>query len=157
MIRAQTARIHAKGLILETTISPLLPNALIGDQLRLKQILLNLIDNAVKFTEHGSITVSAHQFEFHGAFVFLLLSVADTGIGIKPESMERIFAPFSQADASTTRKYGGTGLGLSICRQLSELMGGRIWAESRAGVGSTFHVVIPFMVGADPVNGNVPS
>jgi|GEM_PF-1433806 len=156
VIRSQTARIHAKGLTLETAISPLLPDALIGDQLRLKQILLNLIDNAVKFTEHGSVTVSGHQFERHGAVVFLLLSVTDTGIGIKPESMEKIFAPFSQADTSTTRKYGGIGLGLSICRQLSELMGGRIWAESREGGGSTFHVVIPFVMTAGPADGTLP-
>lgn len=153
VIRTQTARIHIKGLAMETAIAPLLPDALAGDQLRLKQILLNLIGNAVKFTEHGSITVSAHQFERHGSIVFLWLSVADTGIGIKPEAMERIFAPFSQADTSTTRQYGGTGLGLSICRQLTELMGGRIWAESSEGQGSTFHVVIPFIV----ADGDLPS
>ncbi|GFE59784.1 ATP-binding protein [Geobacter sp. AOG2] len=155
-MRAQAAHIHAKKLTMQTAISPQLPDALVGDQLRLKQILINLINNAVKFTEHGSVTVSAHQFERHGAIVFLWLSVADTGIGIKPEAMERIFAPFSQADTSTTRKYGGTGLGLSICRQLSELMGGRIWAESKEGMGSTFHVVIPFMVADAPTNGHVP-
>jgi len=157
VIRTQIAHIQAKGLSIETTISPLLPDVLMGDQLRLKQILLNLIGNAAKFTEHGSITVSAHQFERHGAIVFLRLSVADTGIGIKPEAMERIFAPFSQADTSTTRKYGGTGLGLSICRQLSELMGGRIWAESREGEGSTFHVVIPFVVADATAESDVPS
>ena len=157
VVRAQAPRIQAKGLALETAVSEQLPDTLVGDQLRLKQILLNLIGNAVKFTEHGSITVSAHQFERHGSVVFLWLSVADTGIGIKPEAMEKIFAPFSQADTSTTRKYGGTGLGLSICRQLSELMGGRIWAESREGEGSTFHVVIPFVVADSPAAGKAPS
>jgi PAS domain S-box-containing protein len=157
VIRHHTAPIHTKGLTIETTISPSLPDALVGDQLRLKQILLNLIGNAVKFTEHGSVNVSAHLFERHGAIVYLWLSVADTGIGIKPEAMERIFAPFSQADTSTTREYGGSGLGLSICRQLLELMGGRIWAESREGAGSTFHVIIPFVAVNSPADDNVPS
>ena len=156
-VRAQTARTHAKGLTIETAISPQLPDALVGDQLRLKQILLNLIGNAVKFTEQGFVTVSAHLFERHGNIVLIGLSVADTGIGIKSEAMEKIFAPFSQADTSTTRKYGGTGLGLSICRRLLELMGGRIWAESREGEGSTFHVVIPLVAADAPADGDIPS
>jgi PAS domain S-box-containing protein len=157
VIRLQTARIHVKGLTMETAIAPVLPDALVGDQLRLKQILLNLIGNAVKFTEHGSVNVSAFLYERHGAIIHLWLSVEDTGIGIKPEAMERIFAPFSQADTSTTREYGGSGLGLSICRQLLELMGGRIWAESREGAGSTFHVIIPFVAVNSPADDNVPS
>lgn len=138
---------HAKGLDLQTDIPALVPDVLLGDQLRLKQVMANLVSNAVKFTQHGGITVSVVLLENSGNTVLLRLSVSDTGIGIKSVDIEKIFAPFTQADSSTSRKYGGTGLGLSISRELVELMGGRIWVQSAEGVGSTFHVDIPFATG----------
>jgi PAS domain S-box-containing protein len=145
-VRAHISIIHAKGLALETDIPAQVPDALTGDQLRLKQILANLIGNAVKFTEKGKISVSAALLEAHGNTALVRISVSDTGIGIDEAAIDTIFAPFSQADSSTTRRYGGTGLGLSISRRFVHLMGGRIWAESAVGGGSLFQVAIPFMV-----------
>src|SRR5204863_5501022 len=109
-----------------------------GDPLRLGQILTNLVNNAVKFTERGEIRLKIEQLEHTGDKVQLKFSVRDTGIGMTPEQAGRLFQAFSQADMSTTRKHGGTGLGLTISRRLVELMGGEIWLESEAGVGSTF-------------------
>jgi signal transduction histidine kinase/CheY-like chemotaxis protein/HPt (histidine-containing phosphotransfer) domain-containing protein len=119
-----------------------LPDAIVGDETRIRQILLNLAGNAVKFTHEGGVTIDA---EFKNDT--LTLKVTDTGIGISEENQKKLFQPFSQADSSTTRKYGGTGLGLVICRKLSELMGGSITLESREGTGSTFTVVLPVKVG----------
>ncbi len=144
VISTQTASLHAKELLLKCDIADGVPDDLKGDQLRLKQILHNIVGNAVKFSEIGTITVSASLEEAGVDPLLLKLSVTDTGTGIKPEAMSRIFAPFSQEDTSTTRKYGGTGLGLSISAKLVELMGGKIWAESTKGCGSTFHIIIPF-------------
>jgi len=120
-----------------------LPDALIGDAGRLRQILTNLIANAIKFTEHGEIVVSvkAAPQESDIETACLHFSVQDTGIGVPEGKIETIFAPFEQADRSTTRKFGGTGLGLSICARLVKLMGGKIWAESQPGQGSTFHFI----------------
>ena len=115
-----------------------LPTILVGDPLRLGQVLINLCNNSVKFTKAGSITVSIRVESQEDDTVCLLFSVKDTGIGMTSEQIERLFQPFSQADNSTTRKYGGTGLGLSICRRIVELMGGKIWVESRWGEGSSF-------------------
>ena len=109
-----------------------------GDPLRLGQILINLVNNAVKFTERGEIRLSAELLEQTGDRVKLRFSVRDTGIGMTPEQAARLFQAFTQADTSTTRKYGGTGLGLTICKRLVELMGGQIWLESEPGAGSTF-------------------
>jgi signal transduction histidine kinase/CheY-like chemotaxis protein len=118
------------------------PPTLVGDAARLRQILVNLVGNAAKFTLAGEIglTVSARALE--GACHEVHFAVRDTGIGIPPDRFDRLFQSFSQADASTTRRYGGTGLGLAICKRLCELMGGRIWAESAVGQGSTFHFTI---------------
>ena len=113
---------------------------------RLRQILFNLVGNAVKFTEAGSIAIAARAVAQDNATVTLALSVSDTGIGMSAEQQERLFKPFSQADTSTTRRYGGTGLGLSIVRRLAELMGGTVTVESTPGEGSTFTVTV--MVGA---------
>jgi len=146
LVKTQISLVHAKGLTLRTEIPADVPDNLTGDQFRLKQILLNLVGNAIKFTDKGGITVTIRAEEWQNNTALLRFSVADTGIGIKPEIIEKIFAPFSQADASTTRNFGGTGLGLSICTRLVELMGGSIDVESREGTGSTFHVVIPFAV-----------
>ncbi len=119
------------------------PTAIVGDVTRLRQIMLNLLSNAVKFTEHGEVVMSVSSRPLPAGKVELTFSVRDTGIGLTPDVIARLFQSFSQADSSTTRKYGGTGLGLAISRKLSELMGGRMWAESDgAGRGSTFYFTI---------------
>jgi len=127
-----------KQLALNIQVDENVPHFLLGDPLRLGQILLNLGSNATKFTEQGSITLAIGLLEQTVDTTLLKFSVTDTGIGMTPEQCSRMFQSFSQADASTTRKYGGTGLGLAISKTLVELMGGRIWVESEAGVGSTF-------------------
>lgn len=128
----------AKGLELLVRVPAELPQALVGDPHRLSQILLNLFGNSVKFTEAGEIELKVALLEETGDKVKLGFSVRDTGIGINGGQIAKLFQPFSQADSSTTRKYGGTGLGLSITRRLVELMGGQIWVESVQGVGTTF-------------------
>jgi len=125
-----------------------LPPDLIGDPLRLGQILINLVNNAVKFTEHGQIVVSVALEERTSDRVKLQFSVCDSGIGMTPEQSARMFQAFAQADTSTTRKYGGTGLGLSISKRLVEMMEGTIWVESASGSGSTFHFTAWFGIGA---------
>ena len=128
----------AKGLAIHSQVSPEVPSNLLGDPRRLGQVLLNLAGNAVKFTEHGEITLEA-ALESQGASAATVrFTITDTGIGIREETVGALFSPFTQADASTTRKYGGTGLGLAICKQMVELMGGRIGVTSREGQGSTF-------------------
>ena len=119
-------------------ISPDVPQDLMGDAMRLRQILINLIGNAIKFTASGEIIVNVDLQQRDEKGYHLLFSVADTGIGIAPEGLEKLFRAFQQVDTSTTRKYGGTGLGLAISKKLTELMGGRMWAESEPGRGSTF-------------------
>jgi len=118
------------------------PYAIVGDTIRLRQILLNLIGNAIKFTKHGSVIISLTTESFSEDNVVLKFSVKDTGIGISEEILSKLFKPFQQADTSVTRKYGGTGLGLSICFRLVEMMGGKIWAESIPEKGSTFFFTI---------------
>jgi PAS domain S-box-containing protein len=127
-----------KGLELLFDTHPDVPKALLGDPLRLGQILLNLAGNAVKFTEKGEIVVRTEQLRITEDEVEIRVSVQDTGIGMTKEQCDRLFQSFSQADTSTTRKYGGTGLGLAISKKLTELMGGRIWVESTPGMGSAF-------------------
>ena len=128
-----------KGLKLETDLpDELLQLPLRGDSLRLGQILLNLVGNAMKFTEHGRITVRARLLANTPQDVVVRFDIADTGIGIEPEALSRLFASFEQADNSMTRKYGGTGLGLAISKRLVEMMGGEIGADSSPGAGSTF-------------------
>jgi CheY-like chemotaxis protein len=139
---SQRSAIDSGIVDFKVQFSPELPELIYADNLRLKQILLNLVGNAVKFTEKGSITVSAAIMDIEGER-FVSFSVADTGIGMSEKTIARLFNPFEQADSSTTRKYGGSGLGLSICKRLVELMNGRIWAESSLGEGSIFHLQIP--------------
>ena len=115
---------------------------LLGDPLRLQQVLLNLVGNAIKFTEKGSVTLSIRIREATAEDLLIDFSVRDTGIGIPPEALQRIFNPFEQADGSTTRKFGGTGLGLPICRRLVQLMGGNIQVSSTPKLGSTFSFAI---------------
>ena len=131
-----------KGLELMFDLPAELPTALTGDPLRLGQILVNLGNNAVKFTEKGEVVISASVQEQTDSDVQLHFTVRDSGIGMTEEQQSRLFESFSQADSSTTRKYGGTGLGLAICKKLTELMGGRIWVESVFGAGSTFHFTV---------------
>ncbi|MFT5377867.1 MAG: PAS domain S-box-containing protein [Candidatus Latescibacterota bacterium] len=143
-------RAHGQGVELVCQVEVGVPDRLVGDPLRLRQILVNLLSNAVKFTEEGEIElrVALHEQEDEG--VFLHFSVRDTGIGIPKEKQQRVFESFTQADASTTRRFGGTGLGLAICYQLVQLMGGRMWLESESGRGSTFHFTARFALASGP-------
>ncbi|CAO3354639.1 response regulator [Azospirillum palustre] len=129
---------RAKGLSLVTYIDPDLPAEVVGDPVRIRQVLFNIAGNAVKFTQSGSVTVRVELAQFDGDRVIIRVAVTDTGIGISRENQIRLFRPFTQAEASTTRRFGGTGLGLSICRRLAELMGGDIGVNSEVNVGSTF-------------------
>ena len=138
-----------KGLELLFKTDPSIPTALVGDPLRLGQILINLSNNAVKFTDTGEIVVSAELVKKDKAQVRLKFSVQDTGIGMTAEQAAKLFQPFMQADTSTTRKYGGTGLGLSISKRLAEMMGGEIWVESQPGQGSTFSFTANFDLGKE--------
>ncbi|MCI5223183.1 MAG: response regulator, partial [Candidatus Electrothrix sp. AR4] len=137
-----------QGLKLNIDIADNVPDNLQGDPLRLGQILVNLVNNAIKFTEQGSVTVCVKLLEWKDDQAVLHFSVTDTGIGMTPEHQERLFQVFSQADSSITRKYGGTGLGLSICKRLVEMMDGGIWAESIHGQGSIFHFTLPQQIGS---------
>ncbi|MBI4600402.1 MAG: response regulator [Planctomycetes bacterium] len=140
-------RAEAKGLELLCDLPADVPDALIGDQGRLRQILMNLVGNAIKFTERGEVCVAVRTEERGEGGALLGFSVSDTGIGIEPEARGRLFKPFEQGDGSSTRKYGGTGLGLAISDQLVAMMGGRIWAESEPGKGSTFRFTARFGLG----------
>lgn len=144
--------IEKKQLNLTVNIAPQLPSNIIADKTRIKQILSNLLSNAIKFTESGGITINvakkdtdSNSNEFN-----LIIEVVDTGIGIPPDKLDLIFEPFSQADSSTTRKYGGTGLGLAICHKLIEILGGEIEVESKEGVGSRFMFSAPVTAAIHP-------
>jgi PAS domain S-box-containing protein len=145
------AKARAKGVELAVSLPPGTPTGLRGDPSRLRQILLNLIGNAIKFTDRGGVVVSAARCGEENGKVVLRMSVADSGMGIPEQVRARLFRSFVQADASTTRKFGGTGLGLAISRDLTELMGGRIGVESEVGKGSTFWIEIPFELVPDAV------
>jgi len=134
-----SARAHSKGLELAYHVPPETHDALVGDVYRLRQVIVNLVGNAIKFTERGEIVVGVDDVGRTDQNIELHFSVRDTGVGIPAEKLDAIFRPFEQAEASTTRRFGGTGLGLTISVQLVELMGGRMWAESQEGKGSTFH------------------
>ena len=140
-----------KGLELLFSAAPDVPTSLIGDPLRLGQVLINLSNNAAKFTESGEIVVGIEKVAESGKDIELHFWVKDTGIGMTPEQRNKLFQSFSQADSSTTRKYGGTGLGLAISKTLVEMMGGRIWVESEAGKGSTFHFTAHLGLQARPM------
>ncbi len=136
-------RAEEKGLEFRCRVAPGTPEHFVGDPLRLGQVLLNLASNAVKFTDHGQVIVSLRQARRDGDVCWLECVVADTGIGISAAEQARLFQPFSQADASTTRRYGGTGLGLSISQRIVEMMGGEIDCDSQPGAGTTFCVRVP--------------
>jgi signal transduction histidine kinase/CheY-like chemotaxis protein/HPt (histidine-containing phosphotransfer) domain-containing protein len=142
-------RANAKGLALRQAIATDVPSFLAGDARRLEQVIINLLGNALKFTDQGSLEVRVETDPEDGRPGCLRFAVADTGIGIPQDKLDMIFESFTQADSSTTRKYGGTGLGLAISKQLIEFMGGRIWVESRVGSGSTFFFTVKLAVQAD--------
>ncbi|MEO8353405.1 MAG: response regulator, partial [Chthoniobacteraceae bacterium] len=146
---------HDKGLEFLADLPPTVPQYLVGDPLRLGQILTNLVNNAVKFTEHGEVRMEGEFAERMGEKVQLRFCVRDTGMGMTPEQSGKLFQPFTQADASTTRKHGGTGLGLTISRRLVEMMGGRIWIESAPGVGSAFFFTVWLGIGSEAGHGKV--
>jgi PAS domain S-box-containing protein len=136
-------QVDEKKLELHWQIAPDLPPGFLGDVTRLRQIIVNLLSNAVRFTTQGDVSVHVDRAENEGGDYFVLFTVTDTGIGIPADKADRLFQSFSQVDASTTRKYGGTGLGLAISRKLAEMMDGSIWVESEEGKGSSFHVALP--------------
>jgi len=140
---------RAKGLALRLVPDSSLPDALVGDPIRVRQVLVNLLANAIKFTEHGEVGLAIRLVDMDGDRCRLAFTVRDTGIGIAPAEIERLFMPFSQADVSTTRRFGGTGLGLSIVQNLVQMMDGRIAVEGVPGEGSRFEVDLPFALG-DP-------
>ena len=143
VLRALALRAHEKGLELACHIDPAVPETVLGDPVRLRQILTNLIGNAVKFTDEGEVTLIVERSSGAGNHSELHFALQDTGPGIPKEKQADVFRAFVQADGSITRRHGGTGLGLTISTQLAELMGGRIWLESEVGQGSIFHVVLP--------------
>jgi len=148
-LKTISVRADEKGLELLCEVAADVPDAVVGDSSRLRQILLNLVGNAIKFTEEGEVAVTVAREQGTGSGCLLRFTVADTGIGIPPEKQKSIFDAFSQADASTTRKYGGTGLGLTISTRLVQMMNGRIWVESEVGTGTKFHFTLEVGV-ADP-------
>ena len=148
-----TIRASEKGLDLAYMIDAKTPEAIVGDVTRLRQILVNLLSNAIKFTEQGEVVLSVSSEPLADAAsdtCQLHFAIRDTGIGIPPDRMDRLFRSFSQVDAATTRRYGGTGLGLAISKRLSEMMGGTMWAESQLGLGSTFHFTLQAMATPTP-------
>jgi signal transduction histidine kinase/DNA-binding response OmpR family regulator/HPt (histidine-containing phosphotransfer) domain-containing protein len=145
-LKTLALRADVKGLELLCDIAPKVPELVQGDPGRLRQIILNLVGNSIKFTDRGEISLKVEIESQVGDRSMLLFTVTDTGIGIPPAQQKSIFDPFSQADTSTTRKYGGTGLGLTISARLISMMGGRIWLQSEVGNGSSFHFTAPFKV-----------
>jgi two-component system, sensor histidine kinase and response regulator len=145
-VKALALRAQQKGLELNCHTCSEVPEVLVGDPSRLRQVAINLLGNAVKFTERGEVTLQVALHSEEADTAWLHFSIRDTGIGISSDKQATIFESFTQADGSTARRYGGTGLGLSISRRLVEMMGGRIWVESTPGEGSTFHFTAPFKV-----------
>jgi CheY-like chemotaxis protein len=142
-------RAESQGIELTYNVASGTPAVLVGDALRLGQILINLLSNAMKFSSGGNVVVEVHSIPLHDSLAELHFSVSDEGIGISDEQISQMFQPFIQADLSTTRRFGGTGLGLAISRHLVNLLGGRIWVESTVGVGSTFHFTAQFACSPD--------
>ena len=149
-IELSATRAYERGLELDDHVSPDVPTALVGDPVRLRQVLTNLVGNAVKFTEKGEVVLHVENDPETHESGCILFRVSDTGIGIPQDRLESIFDSFTQVDTSTTRKFGGTGLGLAICTRLVELMGGRIWVESRVGEGSIFYFTARFETQSEP-------
>ncbi|MBL7924512.1 MAG: PAS domain S-box protein [Bacteroidia bacterium] len=148
-----SGRAREKGLELKTELGSDVPAGIMGDKARLRQVLMNLVGNALKFTERGSVSVSVRKTREQHGEVDLEFSVKDTGVGLEAEQAEKLFTAFTQADPSTYRKYGGSGLGLTICKMLVDLMGGKIWVESRLGEGSTFFFTVKTRIARTPEAG----
>ncbi|MBV8897668.1 MAG: response regulator [Acidobacteriaceae bacterium] len=151
-LRSVSTRAHEKELTFAYAVDEDVPDSLVGDPHRLRQIILNLVGNAIKFTSSGEVITEVHAEQRTPETCRLHFSVCDTGIGIARESQDKIFDAFSQADGSTTRRYGGTGLGLSISKRLVTMMGGIIWLESKPGKGTTFHFTAEFGVSKFPAD-----
>lgn len=149
-VRPMATRAKAKGLALSWELSAEVPQFVSGDAMRLRQVVINLMENAIKFTPSGTVGLRISSCRLEGAEIGLLFAVSDSGIGVPPEKQEVIFNAFAQADSSTTREFGGTGLGLAICSELVGLMGGRLWLESEPQVGSTFYFTAGFGRAAQP-------
>jgi len=145
-VRALGFRAQQKGLELICDVDPEVPEGLLGDPGRLRQILVNLVGNSIKFTERGEILIRVEEESKSDSGIVLHFSVKDTGVGIPADKQQKVFEPFSQADGSMARKYGGSGLGLAICTKLATMMGGRIWMESLPEQGSTFHFTCRILV-----------
>ncbi len=155
-IRPLAVRAHLKHLEVAYDVRPDVPQVLVGDPHRLQQTLVNLIGNAIKFTELGEVVLLVERIAEDGTAVCLHFAVRDTGVGIPAEQQQTIFRAFSQADSSTTRRYGGSGLGLTISQRLVEMMGGRIWVESEVGRGSTFHFTVRCPAASQPPARHTP-
>jgi signal transduction histidine kinase len=143
-IKPLTLRAQQKGLELNWRVDPQVVDLVAGDPVRLRQIIVNLVGNAIKFTSAGKVTLSVQRESQDHEHITVRFTVSDTGIGIPQERQKEIFSAFTQADPSTTRNYGGTGLGLTICTRLTEMLGGQIWVESEPGKGSAFHFTVRF-------------
>jgi signal transduction histidine kinase/CheY-like chemotaxis protein/HPt (histidine-containing phosphotransfer) domain-containing protein len=156
ILAALALRASEKGLELAYNVPPEVPDAVIGDPGRLRQIILNLVGNAIKFTEKGEVVVSVKPESVTASEIDLHFTVSDTGIGIAPDKQKKIFEAFAQADTSTARVYGGTGLGLTISSKLVEMMGGRLWVEGSVGKGSTFHFIVRLGLPTEPISKHVP-
>ena len=142
-----SVRAADKNLELACRIHPDLPDTLVGDPGRLRQVLVNLAGNAIKFTDRGEVVIDVNEERRSDGEIHLRFSVKDTGIGIAPDKQKKVFEAFAQEDASTTRRFGGTGLGLAICSKLVTMMRGRIWLESELGEGTTFNFTARFGIG----------
>ena len=150
MRRTLAYRADEKNLRFSLQVDQQVPDRLLGDPLRVRQVLVNLLSNAIKFTDKGAVALTVGSEPISAQEVKLQFAVSDTGIGITPEDQKRIFSPFTQLDASTTRRHGGTGLGLTIASDLVEKMGGRLSVQSKLGVGSTFTFIAPFLYTGEP-------
>ncbi len=154
--KALELRATEKHLTLRCHIAPDVPNRVIGDPVRLRQVLVNLLANAIKFTDEGHVLIKVHCESLTGIDAVVRISISDTGIGVAAEKREMIFEAFRQADGSTSRRYGGTGLGLAICAKLVPLLGGKLWMESEVDVGSTFHFTAKFGLPTTPAGAPTP-
>ena len=148
-LKPLAVRARQKGLYLDLQVGPAVVDLVAGDPIRLRQIVVNIVGNAIKFTSSGGVSVVVQRESIEGDTMVAHVSVTDTGIGIPAERQKEIFSSFTQADNSTTRRFGGTGLGLTISNRLAELLGGRIWVESTPGAGSTFHFTLRLLLARD--------
>ena len=153
-VKTLSTRAFEKGIELACEVEPACPDNLIGDPIRLRQVLTNLLGNAIKFTDQGEVVLAVKASKKWPQETRVSFSVRDTGVGIPLEDQRRILEPFTQVDASSTRRYGGTGLGLAICTELIQLMGGRMSVESEVGVGSQFSFQLSFARQKEPTRGS---